>query len=159
MRGALALAVLFSTTLSALADSGPVVVVPSRPDVPIVINGRNAAYAVVEGDWGLGKGIHVEPVIYPRPGYYYAPPPVGRYFPGGGAAPSLGRHEVDTPPRQLPRSESFHRSWSAGSDPVAADAVPANPPPVIVAPQIGEQPHRWQQPHARPPRGFYPKAD
>ncbi len=70
MRGALALAVLFSTTLSALADSGPVVVAPSRPDVPIVINGRNAAYAVVEGDWGLGKGIHVEPVIYPRSGYY-----------------------------------------------------------------------------------------
>ena len=116
-------------------------------------------YAVVEGDWGLGKGIHVEPVIYPRPGYYYTPPPVGRYFPGGGAAPSLGRREIDTPPRQLPRSESFHRSWSAGSDPVAADAVPTNPPPVIVAPQIGEQPHRWQQPHARPPRGFYPKAD
>ena len=34
---------------------GPVIVVPSRPGVPVVINGRDASYAVVEGDWGLSR--------------------------------------------------------------------------------------------------------
>ncbi len=161
MRGLLALTVLISTPLSAWADSGPVIVVPSRPDVPITINGRNAAYAVVEGDWGLAKGIHVEPAIYPRPGYDYVAQPVGRYFPIAGHATGYGRREVDTPPRQLPRSESFNRAWSAESNPVApADIVPANPPPVIVAPQIGTPPPHWQpSPNPRPQHGFHPKAD
>src|SRR4051812_19634259 len=40
---------------SARADSGPVIVIPSRPGIPIVINGRDASYAVVEGDWGLAR--------------------------------------------------------------------------------------------------------
>ena len=39
----------------ARADSGPVIVIPSRPGVPVVINGRDASYAVVEGDWGLAR--------------------------------------------------------------------------------------------------------
>ena len=34
---------------------GPVIVIPSRPGVPVVINGRDASYAVVEGDWGLSR--------------------------------------------------------------------------------------------------------
>ena len=37
------------------ADSGPVIVIPSRPGVPVIINGRDASYAVVEGDWGLSR--------------------------------------------------------------------------------------------------------
>ena len=40
---------------TARADSGPVIVIPSRPGVPVVINGRDASYAVVEGDWGLSR--------------------------------------------------------------------------------------------------------
>ncbi len=44
----------FATAL-ARADSGPVIVIPSRPGVPVVINGRDASYAVVEGDWGLAR--------------------------------------------------------------------------------------------------------
>ena len=39
----------------ARADSGPVIVIPSRPGIPVVINGRDASYAVVEGDWGLSR--------------------------------------------------------------------------------------------------------
>ena len=38
------------------ADSGPVIVIPSRPGIPVVINGRDASYAVVEGDWGPHQG-------------------------------------------------------------------------------------------------------
>lgn len=155
MRRVLALMVLMSSVVTAAADSGPVVVVPSRPDVTIMINGRNAAYAVVEGDWGLAKGVHVEPAIYPRQGYYYAAPQVGRYFPSAGHAPGYGRSEIDTPARQLPRSESFNRSWSAESNPTAtADIVPANPPPIIVAPQIGGD-RRHSMPPPAPSRTPY----
>ena len=39
----------------ARADSGPVIVIPSRPGIPVIINGRDASYAVVEGDWGLSR--------------------------------------------------------------------------------------------------------
>ena len=42
----------------ARADNGPVIVIPSRPGVPVVINGRDASYAVVEGDWGLSRPGH-----------------------------------------------------------------------------------------------------
>ena len=37
------------------ADHAPVIVIPSRPGIPVVINGRDASYAVVEGDWGLSR--------------------------------------------------------------------------------------------------------
>jgi len=59
MRAGLALAILIGTTWAALADGAPVIVIPGRPGVPIIINGVDASYAVVEGDWGLGKGVHV----------------------------------------------------------------------------------------------------
>ena len=65
MRAAIALAILIGTTWTALAGSnGPYIVISGRPGVPIIINGVDASYTVVEGDWGLGKGIHVEPTVY-----------------------------------------------------------------------------------------------
>ena len=46
--------VAFAAAAPARADEeGPVIVIPTRPGVPVVINGRDASYAVVEGDWGL----------------------------------------------------------------------------------------------------------
>ena len=50
MRAGLALAILIGTTCAALADSSPVLVIPGRAGVPIIINGVDASYAVVEGD-------------------------------------------------------------------------------------------------------------
>ena len=83
MRVGVALAILIGTTATALADSGPVIVIPGRPGVPIIINGIDASYAVVEGDWGLGKGVHVQPTVYG--GRYVDPVPhVGHYYPSAG---------------------------------------------------------------------------
>jgi hypothetical protein len=114
MRAGLALAILIGTTAAALADSAPVIVIPGRPGVPIIINGVDASYAVVEGDWGLGKNVHVQPTVYGGR-YVDSPPNVGHYYPSAGHQPGYGRLEIEPPAnRRLPRpAESFHQSWSA----------------------------------------------
>jgi hypothetical protein len=137
MRAVFALAILTGTTWAALADGGPVIVIPGRPGVPIIINGIDASYAVVEGDWGLRKGIHVQPTIYGgRP--IDPVPNVGHYYPSAGHSPGYGRLEIQPPTnRKLPQpAESYHESWSAQSGPPQAQPdVPFYPPSVIIAPQ------------------------
>jgi hypothetical protein len=138
MRAALIAAVLIASTLPSLADgAGAVLVIPGRPGVPVPINGLDASYAVVEGDWGLARGIQNVPVhVYG--GHLYPPPPeVGHYFPSSGKIPGYGRLEITEPDHgKLPReAESYYHSWSAQSAPPARP-VPQNPPPLIVAPQI-----------------------
>ncbi|MBS0528289.1 MAG: hypothetical protein JSS22_02700 [Proteobacteria bacterium] len=139
MRTGLALAILIGTTVTALADSGAVIVVPGRPGVPIIINGVDASYAVVEGDWGFARSTHVQPTVYG--GRYVDPEPhVGHYYPSLGHTPGYGRLEIEPPAnRKLPpRAESFHQSWSAHSDSTAAQPnIPQAPPAVIVAPDMG----------------------
>ena len=137
MRAAFALAILIGTTSMALGgSSSPVIVIPGRPGVPIIINGVDASYAVVEGDWGLGKGIHVQPTVYG--GRFVDPDPhVGHYYPSSGREPGYGRLEIEPPGKPRP-AESFHQSWSVQSMPQPADpGVPLYPPPVIVAPPYG----------------------
>src|SRR6266550_8432486 len=96
MRASLVLAILAGTMSTVLADSGPVIVIPGRPGVPIIINGVDASYAVVEGDWGLGKGVHVQPTIYG--GRPITPElPVGHYYPSAGNSPGYGRLEIEPP--------------------------------------------------------------
>jgi hypothetical protein len=139
MRIGLALAFLIGTSLTALADSGPVIVIPGRPGIPIIINGVDASYAIVEGDWGLARRNHVQPTVYG--GRYVDPEPhVGHYYPSLGHAPGYGRLEIEPPAnRKLPpRAESFHQSWSARFDPTPVQSdVPQTPPAVILAPEIG----------------------
>ena len=119
-----ALAILIGTTLTAFAGSnGPVIVIPGRAGVPIIINGVDASYAVVEGDWGLDKGQHVQPTVYG--GRYIDPEPrVGHYYPSAGHMPGYGRLEIEPPAnRRLPQpAESYHQSWSAQSAPHAGAA-------------------------------------
>jgi hypothetical protein len=139
MRAGIALFILIGTTCTALAGDGFEIVIPGRPGVPVIINGIDASYAVIEGDWGLAKDIQVQPTIYG--GRYVDPePPVGHYYPSAGRLPGYGRLEIQPPAnRQLPPpAESYYRSWSAQSaqQPVQP-SVPAYPPPVIVAPQNG----------------------
>ena len=55
MRAILALAILIGTAAAAAADTGPLIVIPGRAGVPVMINGRDASYAIVEGEWGLAK--------------------------------------------------------------------------------------------------------
>jgi hypothetical protein len=140
MRAGIALAILIGTTCAAGAESAPVVVIPGRPGVPIIINGVDASYAVVEGDWGLGKGVRVPPTVYG--GSYVDPVPnVGHYYPSAGHRPGYGRLEIEPPAnrRLPPPAEIFSQSWSAQSAPQQAQPeVPFYPPPVIVAPQGGD---------------------
>jgi hypothetical protein len=139
MRAGLALAILIGTTWAALADSGPVKVIPGRPGVPIIINGVDVSYAVLEGDWGLGKGVHVQPTVYG--GRAVDPVPnVGHYYPSAGQSPGYGRLEIQPPTnRKLPQpAESYHESWSSQSGPPKAPEVPFYPPPLIIAPQDGD---------------------
>jgi hypothetical protein len=137
MRIGVILAIWIGTGASALADSSsPVLVIPGRAGVPIIINGVDASYTVVEGDWGLGKGVHVTPTVYG--GRPVAPPNVGHYYPSAGQLPGYGRLEIEPPAnRALPQpAESYHQSWSAQSTPQPVQPeVPFYPPPVILAPQ------------------------
>ncbi|MEI9925465.1 MAG: hypothetical protein WDN50_20235 [Bradyrhizobium sp.] len=141
MRAAFAGAFLIATTAAAFADSGPVIVIPGRAGVPVFINGIDASYAVVEGDWGLGKGIHVQPTVYG--GHYADPEPhVGHYYPSSGRVPGYGRLEIEPPSNGRPQQgESYHQSWSAQSTPQPVQpAVPFYPPAVIEAPWQGDIP-------------------
>jgi hypothetical protein len=151
MRAGIALAILIGATPAALADSGPVIVVPGRPGVPVIINGIDASYAVVEADWGLGKGLHVQPTIYGGR-YVDVAPDVGHYYPSAGHQPGYGRLEIEPPAnRKLPQpAESFHQSWSAQSAPQPQPEIPLNPPAVIIAPQGGDFGMPQEFPHRKP---------
>lgn len=102
------------------SDTGAVIVVPSRPGVPIPINGRDASWSVVEGDIGLARPGHLTPVIIgggkplpPRWSYHGRP-----YYPRYGTPPARGRHEIDPGAGRPPEpAEPFHRSWSTSSEP------------------------------------------
>jgi hypothetical protein len=141
MRAGLATVILIGTTLTAFAGSnGPVIVIPGRAGVPIIIDGVDASYAVVEGDWGLDKGVHVQPTVYGGRLIDFEPR-VGHYYPSAGHVPGYGRFEIEPPAnRRLPRpAESYHESWSAQSTPQQAQPeVPFYPPPIIIAPQNNE---------------------
>ncbi|MGM4891075.1 hypothetical protein [Tardiphaga sp. 839_C3_N1_4] len=136
MRTLSALLFVIATTLPAAAADGFNIVVPGRPGVPIIINGVDASYRVIEGDWGLDRGIHIQPTVYG--GRYVDPVPnVGHYYPSLGHKPGYGRLEIEPPAnRKLPQpAESFHEHWSAKSAPMGRqNEVPFNPPDVIVAP-------------------------
>ena len=147
MRMRVTLAILMAMTSTAFAGGGFDIVIPGRPGVPIIINGVDASYAVIEGEWGLGQGNQVEPTIYG--GRYIDPVPrVGHYYPSAGRMPGYGRLEIEPPAnRRLPQpAESYHKSWSAQSAPLPAQSnVPVNPPAIIYAPQDD-----WRRPRPFP---------
>ncbi len=128
---------------AALADHAPVIVVPGRADVPVIINSRVAPPgSVVEGDWGLYRPGAVAPTVIPP----FDPvldwlPPGGRYFPATGRAPAYGRREIEF--RRAPRpAESYFRSWTSESQPGPVTILPPyEAPPVVVVPGRGR---RWR---------------
>ena len=119
-------------------DIGPVIVVPGRHGVPIMVNGQDVSGAVIEGDWGLGQphaGITIiRPRLLANPRYSrrrfplhasHAPWP-GHFFPGTGRKPRLGRDEVIPPAdRPLPpKAEVFQRNWWSESPDLPASTGP-----------------------------------
>jgi hypothetical protein len=155
MRLKLAFALLLGMSSAAFAQ-GFEIVVPGRPGVPIIINGIDASYAVLEGDFGLGKGVNNQPTIYG--GRLVSPPEVGHYYPSQGLKPAYGRLEIEPPPnRKLPKpAESYHQFWGAESAPNPPTLpnpqaeVPIYPPPVIMAPPGGDD-HRRHDFSGPPP--------
>jgi hypothetical protein len=121
---------------AARADHAPTLVIPGRTPAPIIVNGVDAGWAVIEGDWGLYRPGHVAPMVYGHAPALYGLA-VGGYYPATGRAPRYGRHEAK--PRTARRgpvpAESYFRSWSADSRP--APYYPSfDPPRVIEAPAL-----------------------
>jgi hypothetical protein len=153
MRAHVTLAFLIGTAGAACAESnGPVIAVPGRAGVPVIINGVDASYSVVEGDWGLDKGVHYQPTVYG--GRPVEPlPPVGHYYPSAGHMPGYGRLEIESADKPKP-APSFHQSWTSESKPQLPE-IPAYPPPVITAPQFNQNSieQNFSGPERRDPRG------
>jgi hypothetical protein len=155
MRVGVTAAILLAMTSTAFAGGGGSgggfdIVIPYRRGVPIIINGIDASYTVIEGEWGLGKNDHVQPTIYGGR-YIDSEPNVGHYYPSLGHMPGYGRLEIEPPAnRRLPKpAESYHQSWSARSMPLPAQSdPPVDAPPIVYAPQYNE----FQRDHRRAPR-------
>jgi hypothetical protein len=122
--------VLLAGAPAGAAEFGTVFVVPGRPGVPVVINGWDASFTVVEGEFGLDRPSQVNPVIVGNPLVAPAPLHYGPYFPRFGRKPGYGRLEVEPPPnrRQPPPAQRYHRSWSSQSEPLPATTDPPASP-------------------------------
>lgn len=137
MRFLYAALLLGVTTSSALAQREPEIVVPGRPGVPVYINGIDASWGVVEGEFGLDRPNAGAPTVIWRPYPISAPDGVPGYYPADGRRPQSGRLEIPPPPnrRLPPPAPTYFRHWSSESAP---DPVTENPSyaPVVVAPTI-----------------------
>ena len=61
-------ALLLAVTASpALAQREPEIVIPGKPGVPVIINGIDASYGIVEGEFGLDRPGLVAPTVVYRP--------------------------------------------------------------------------------------------
>jgi hypothetical protein len=142
-------------------DTAPSYVVPSRPGIPIVINGRDVSYAIVEGDWGLARPGHMSVTIIggqpPRASREYAPR--NTYHPRYGRAPERGRNEVEPPPdRPLPEpAETFSRSWSSHTGPLPSYVPPHYAPSAYAPPYAAPRP-AGASPQAEP-QSYAPGID
>jgi hypothetical protein len=142
---------VFGTAPACTADA-PAIVIPGKPGAPVIVNGYDASYAVVEGDWGLDRPGHVPPTIVSGPLLVPMPEYYSGYYPAYGRRPGYGRLEIEPPPnrRLPPRVERYYRSWTSQSDPLPVDIEPsANQSPVIVAPEINVRGQRFRRPPVR----------
>ncbi len=125
----------------ARAQNEPVLVVPGRPGVPVMMYGVDVSGAVIEGEFGLNRPGQVAPTVimpYVSPGALPAP---GAYFPSTGQRPPYGRLEVIPPNRRGPQTgEPYFRTWGSESMPTPATSpTPYDPPAVIVAPPAAQE--------------------
>jgi hypothetical protein len=139
------------TTSPALAQREPQIVIPGRADVPVIINGINASWGVVVGEFGLDRPGEMAPVVIYQPLLLSAPTVVPGYFPKDGKKPGYGRLEINPPAdRPLPPpAPTYYRSWTSQSGAGPVTEYPAYPmPPVIVEPTFGGRRHG--PPHGPP---------
>jgi hypothetical protein len=141
----------------ALAQGVPAIVIPGRADVPVIMNGVDISWSVVEGDYGLNRPIGMTPTVIYRP-YAVAVPGPGPvlprrrqvpgfgYFPANGEVPGYGRLEIEPPPNHPlpPPAQSFFQSWSSQSAPGPVTQYPPFAAPPIIW-NGGGRP--WRDPH------------
>jgi hypothetical protein len=141
MRLVQAFLLLAVTASPAFAQREPEIVIPGKPGVPVYINGVDASWGVVEGEFGLDrpgfpKTLVAGPLVVALP---LAGP---AYHPKSGVKPGYDRLEIVPPAdRPLPQpAPTYYRSWSSGSAPTpASDYPPAAPPTIIYSPQSGNR--------------------
>ena len=83
------------TTSPALAQREPQIVIPGRRDVPVIINGVNASWGVVVGEFGLDRPGAMAPVVIYQPLLASVPYAVPSYFPKTGVE-KLAAYNVAT---------------------------------------------------------------
>jgi len=156
MRLAPAVLLLAVTASPALAQRGPVIVIPGKPGVPVYINGIDASWGVVEGEFGLDRPGLVTPTVIYRPVVVAAPSSAQRYRPTTGQRPGYGRLEILPPPdRVLPSpAPTYYRNWSAGSAPGPVTEYQSyGPIAVEVSPRFGRRnksPDEYAEPQSKP---------
>ena len=67
VRGIMGLAGWLAVGAPTQAADVPAIVIPGKRGVPVVINGYDASYCVVESDWGLDRPGHLTPNIIDCP--------------------------------------------------------------------------------------------
>jgi len=136
-------ALLLAVTASpAFAQREPLIVIPGKPGVPIYINGIDASWGVVEGEFGLDRPGLMAPTVIYRPLVVAMPVNVPDYYPKSGKRPGYGRYEIVPPANRPlpPPAPTYYRSWSSGSAPGPVTDYPSYPmPSVVVEPQFGQR--------------------
>jgi hypothetical protein len=162
MRFVHAALVLAVTTSPALAQREPEIVIPGRPDVPVIINGVNASWGVVIGEFGLDRPGAMAPIVIYQPLLVSVPPyAVPAYFPKTGKKPGYGRLEINPPPdRPLPPpAPTYYRNWTSQSGAGPVTVYPDYPmPPVIVEPTFRGRRHGPPLKHSVGPHGPDPSS-
>src|SRR5271156_4409973 len=153
MRLIRAILLLLVTATPAFAQRGPEIVIPGKPGVPVYINGIDASWGVVEGDFGLDRPGMVTPTVVWRPLVVSYPTNVPGYHPTTGQRPGYGRLEIVPPAdRPLPPpAPTYYRSWSSGSASGAVtDYAPYPVPPVEISPRYGRRNNKPPEPKGKP---------
>lgn len=152
MRAVFTALFLVVTAAPALAQRAPVIVIPGRPDVPVMINGIDASWGVVEGEFGLDRPGAMAPIVIYRPLAVSVPITTPGYFPRAGKKPGYGRLEIVPPANRPlpPPAQSYFRSWSTESPSEPATVyAPFDVPPVVVTPNFGHRNHEQNHGHGK----------
>ncbi len=129
------MALLLAVTASpAFAQREPVIVIPGKAGVPVMINGIDASWGIVEGEFGLDRPGLVAPTVTYRPLLISYPTEAPRpFFPRDNKKPGYGRLEIIPPANRPlpPPAQTYYRSWSSSSGSSPATIYPAYPMPNI----------------------------
>jgi hypothetical protein len=123
------------TTSPALAQREPQIVIPGRADVPVIINGVNASWGVVVGEFGLDRPGEMAPVVIYQPLLlstpYFGAGPVTEYpdypMPPVIVEPTFGGRRHGPPLKHGVGPLGPGPSGPGPSDPVAPITPPIGP--------------------------------